>query len=319
MLSLQKLISPPVTRILAQSAKMSSVPMSKFDDRHIDYDKLLHNLASAKQTLNRPLTLTEKVLYSHLADPKTKDIVRGSSYLNLNPDRVAMQDATAQMAILQFISSGLPRVAVPSTVHCDHLIVALKGGSEDLAAAEVSNKEVYDFLSSASAKYGIGFWKPGGLFFMTMFKQITTIHIILENYAYPGVLLIGTDSHTPNGGGLGGLCIGVGGADAVDVMAGLPWELKCPKVIGVELTGKMSGWTSPKDIILKDTLLSPDHGCKYDQLIKIDLNTLEPHVNGPYTPDLAHPISQAGSFFHFITACSSFYLRNVCFCQLTAS
>ncbi|VDL90790.1 unnamed protein product [Schistocephalus solidus] len=307
---------------------MSSVPMSKFDDRQIDYDKLLHNLASVKQT-----------------------------YLHLCPDRVAMQDATAQMAILQFISSGLSRVAVPSTVHCDHLIIALKGGSEDLAAAEVSNKEVYDFLSSASAKYGIGFWKPGS----------GIIHqIILENYAYPGLLLIGTDSHTPNGGGLGGLCIGVGGADAVDVMAGLPWELKCPKVIGVELTGKMSGWTSSKDIILKvadiltvkggtgavieyfgpgvdsisctgmaticnmgaeigattsifpfndrmvdflratgrkgiadlalpnkDTLLSPDRGCKYDQLIQIDLSTLEPHVNGPYTPDLAHPISQA--------------------------
>lgn len=171
-----------------------------------------------------------------------KDIVRGQSYLKLNPDRVAMQDATAQMALLQFISSGLPKVQVPSTIHCDHLIEAQKGGDKDLARAKDINSEVYKFLGSAGAKYGLGFWKPGS----------GIIHqIILENYAFPGVLLIGTDSHTPNGGGLGGLFIGVGGADAVDVMAGLPWELKCPKVIGVKLTGQLSGWTSPKDVILK--------------------------------------------------------------------
>lgn len=168
--------------------------------------------------------------------------MRGTSYLKLRPDRVAMQDATAQMAMLQFISSGIPRVQCPSTIHCDHLIEAQVGGPKDLARAVDTNKEVYNFLATAGAKYGVGFWKPGS----------GIIHqIILENYAFPGVLLIGTDSHTPNGGGLGGLCIGVGGADAVDVMAGLPWELKCPKVIGVRLTGSLSGWTSSKDVILK--------------------------------------------------------------------
>lgn len=305
--------------------------------------------------LNRPLTLSEKVLYSHLDNPEEQDIVRGESYLRLRPDRVAMQDATAQMAMLQFISSGLPKVAVPSTIHCDHLIEAQKGGATDLARAKDINKEVYNFLQSAGAKYGVGFWKPGS----------GIIHqIILENYAYPGVLLIGTDSHTPNGGGLGGLCIGVGGADAVDVMADVPWELKCPKVIGVHLHGELSGWTSPKDVILKVAgiltvsggtgaiveyfgdgvtslsctgmgtvcnmgaeigattsvfpynermanylkstgradianlatantgLLTADAGCEYDQVIDIDLSTLEPHINGPFTPDLAHPLSE---------------------------
>nr|XP_023026808.1 probable aconitate hydratase, mitochondrial isoform X1 [Leptinotarsa decemlineata] len=269
-----------------------------------------------------------------------------------------MQDATAQMAMLQFISSGLKRVAVPSTIHCDHLIVAQEGGVKDLARAKELNKEVFNFLASAGNKYGVGFWKPGS----------GIIHqIILENYAFPGLLMIGTDSHTTNGGGLGGLCIGVGGADAVDVMANIPWELKCPKVIGVRLTGKLSGWTSPKDIILKvadiltvkggtgsiieyhgpgcdsvsctgmaticnmgaeigattsvfpynsrmfdylkatrrakianeankykTVLLSPDEGAKYDQIIEINLDTLEPHVNGPFTPDLASPISKLG-------------------------
>jgi aconitate hydratase len=181
-------------------------------------------------------------LYSHLSEPESQEIVRDQSYLKLHPDRVAMQDATAQMAMLQFISSGLPKVQVPSTIHCDHLIEAQLGGDKDLARAKDINKEVYNFLATAGAKYGVGFWKPGS----------GIIHqIILENYAFPGVLLIGTDSHTPNGGGLGGLCIGVGGADAVDVMAGIPWELKCPKVIGVKLTGHLSGWTSPKDVILK--------------------------------------------------------------------
>lgn len=337
----------------AQKVALSRLEQDKF----IDYDKQEHVLKIVRDRLGRPLTLSEKVLYSHLDDPKNEVIERGTSYLKLRPDRVAMQDATAQMALLQFISSGLPRVAVPSTVHCDHLIEAQIGGEQDLQRAKDINAEVYDFLSSVSAKYGVGFWKPGS----------GIIHqIILENYAYPGVLLIGTDSHTPNGGGLGGLCIGVGGADAVDVMAGMPWELKCPKVIGVKLTGKLSGWTSPKDIILKvagiltvkggtgaiveyfgpgvdsisctgmgticnmgaeigattsvfpfnyrmqdylkatnradiadlansyKNLLSADPNAQYDQVIEIDLDKLEPHVNGPFTPDLAHPISKLG-------------------------
>merc|ERR1712241_158651 len=301
---------------------------------------------------------SEKILYSHLDEPATQDIERGESYLRLRPDRVAMQDATAQMAMLQFISSGLPKVAVPSTIHCDHLIQAQIEGNQDLERAKDINKEVYNFLATAGAKYGVGFWKPGS----------GIIHqIILENYAFPGLLMVGTDSHTPNGGGLGGLCIGVGGADAVDVMADIPWELKCPKVIGVKLTGELSGWTSPKDVILKvagiltvkggtmsiieyfgpgvdsisctgmgticnmgaelgattsvfpfnqrmadylaaterqhiadeagkysSSLLSPDADCKYDQVVEIDLSPLEPHVNGPFTPDLATPISQLG-------------------------
>lgn len=188
------------------------------------------------------MTLAEKIVYGHLDDAANSELVRGESYLKLRPDRVAMQDATAQMAMLQFISSGLPQVAVPSTIHCDHLIAAEKGGPEDLAAAKELNKEVYNFLATAGAKYGVGFWKAGS----------GIIHqIVLENYAYPGLMLIGTDSHTPNGGGLGGVCVGVGGADAVDVMAGIPWELKAPKVIGVKLTGELSGWASPKDVILK--------------------------------------------------------------------
>lgn len=332
--------------------------MSKFDSKeYLPYEKLSNNLEVVKKRINKPLTLAEKVLYSHLDNPKAQDIERGVSYLRLRPDRVAMQDATAQMAMLQFISSGLARVAVPSTIHCDHLIEAQIGGVEDLKRAQDQNKEVYNFLKTAGAKYGVGFWKPGS----------GIIHqIILENYAFPGLLMIGTDSHTPNGGGLGGLCIGVGGADAVDVMANIPWELKCPKVIGVKLTGKLSGWTSPKDIILKvadiltvkggtgaiveyhgpgvdsisctgmaticnmgaeigattsvfpfnnrmhtylkatgradiaqeadkyKSLLTPDNGACYDQLIEINLDQLEPHVNGPFTPDLAHPISKLG-------------------------
>jgi aconitate hydratase len=333
--------------------------MSKFDKgSEMPYPKLVKNLEVVRARLNRPLTLSEKVLYSHLDDPAGQDIVRGESYLRLRPDRVAMQDATAQMAMLQFISSGLPKVAVPSTIHCDHLIQAQIEGKKDLARAKDINKEVYNFLATAGAKYGVGFWKPGS----------GIIHqIILENYAFPGLLMVGTDSHTPNGGGLGGLCIGVGGADAVDVMANIPWELKCPKVIGVKLTGKLAGWTSPKDVILKvagiltvkggtgaiveyfgpgvdsisctgmgticnmgaeigattsvfpfngrmadylvaterkgiadlaseyqGALLSPDPNCHYDQVIEIDLSTLEPHVNGPFTPDLATPISKLG-------------------------
>jgi len=330
--------------------------MSKFDQNSpMPYEKLVKNLEVVKARLNRPLTLSEKILYSHLDDPANQDIERGESYLRLRPDRVAMQDATAQMAMLQFISSGLPKVAVPSTIHCDHLIQAQIEGQQDLARAKDINAEVYNFLATSGAKYGVGFWKPGS----------GIIHqIILENYAFPGLLMVGTDSHTPNGGGLGGLCIGVGGADAVDVMADIPWELKCPRVIGVKLTGKLSGWTSPKDVILKvagiltvkggtmsiveyfgdgvdsisatgmgticnmgaelgattsvfpfnqrmvdylaaterqgiadeaskykESLLSPDPDCKYDQVVEIDLNTLEPHVNGPFTPDLATPIS----------------------------
>ena len=336
------------------------VAMSRLEpetDLSNNYQVLDENLKVVRERLNRPLTLSEKILYSHLDEPKTQDIERGVSYLRLRPDRVAMQDATAQMAVLQFISSGLPKVAVPSTIHCDHLIEAQVGASEDLAKAKDINREVYDFLGSASAKYGIGFWKPGS----------GIIHqIILENYAFPGALLIGTDSHTPNGGGLGGLCIGVGGADAVDVMANIPWELKCPKVIGVKLTGKLSGWTSPKDVILKVAdiltvkggtgaiveyhgpgvdsvsctgmgticnmgaeigattsvfpfnsrmadylkatgredisglaekyihILEADAGCEYDELIEINLDELEPHVNGPFTPDLGTPISKLG-------------------------
>ncbi|XP_026728964.1 aconitate hydratase, mitochondrial [Trichoplusia ni] len=339
------------------TAAAAQVAMSKLDKNPLPYDKLSKNLEVVKKRLGRDMTLSEKVLYSHLDDPKGQDIERGTSYLRLRPDRVAMQDATAQMAMLQFISSGLPRVAVPSTIHCDHLIEAQIGGDKDLARAKDLNKEVYKFLETAGAKYGVGFWKPGS----------GIIHqIILENYAFPGLLMIGTDSHTPNGGGLGGLCIGVGGADAVDVMANIPWELKCPKVIGVKLTGKLKGWTSPKDVILKVAgiltvkggtgaiveyhgpgvdsisctgmaticnmgaeigattsvfpynsrmeaylkstgrhdiaatansykhLLTPDAKAPYDQLIEIDLSTLEPHVNGPFTPDLANPISKLG-------------------------
>jgi len=322
---------------------------------YINYKKMSENLGIVRSRLQRPLTYAEKVLYSHLDDPHGQDIERGTSYLKLRPDRVACQDATAQMAILQFMSAGMPSVQTPTTVHCDHLIEAQVGGEKDLARANDINKEVYDFLASSTAKYNIGFWKPGS----------GIIHqIVLENYAFPGGLMIGTDSHTPNAGGLAMAAIGVGGADAVDVMAGLPWELKAPKVIGVRLTGEMSGWTTPKDIILKvaglltvkggtgaiieyhgpgvnslsctgmgticnmgaeigattsmfpfndrmyDYLkatkrqnigdfsreyaaqLREDEGAEYDQLIEINLSELEPHINGPFTPDLATPISK---------------------------
>lgn len=305
--------------------------------------------------LKRPLTASEKILYAHLDEPEHQELVRGKSYLRLRPDRVAMQDATAQMGVMQFISSGLPKVAVPTTIHCDHLIEAQVGATADLNRAKDQNREVYDFLATAAAKFGMGFWRPGS----------GIIHqIILENYAFPGLLLIGTDSHTVNGGGLAGVCIGVGGADAVDVMAGIPWELKCPRMIGVRLTGALKGWASPKDVILKVAgiltvkggtgaiveyfgpgiesisctgagticnmgaeigattsifpytrrmaaylqatgrgaiaaladayapLLRPDPGCEYDQLVEINLSELEPHINGPFTPDLAHPISK---------------------------
>jgi len=345
-----------------QLATVSDAPLSRKVEmtnwekgHYINYKKMSENLGIVRGRLNRPLTFAEKILYSHLDDPHGQDIERGKSYLKLRPDRVACQDATAQMAILQFMSAGMPSVATPTTVHCDHLIEAQVGGEKDLARANEINKEVYNFLSTSCAKYNIGFWKPGS----------GIIHqIVLENYAFPGALLIGTDSHTPNAGGLGMAAIGVGGADAVDVMAGLPWELKAPKVIGVKLTGKLSGWTAPKDIILKvagiltvkggtgaiveyhgpgteslsctgmaticnmgaeigattsvfpfndrmyDYLsatkrqsigdfsreyaqeLREDEGAEYDELIEIDLNTLEPHINGPFTPDLATPISK---------------------------
>ncbi|KAB8204296.1 aconitate hydratase mitochondrial [Aspergillus parasiticus SU-1] len=336
---------------LDKKVEMSNVEKGNY----INYKKMSENLEIVRKRLSRPLTYAEKILYSHLDNPHEQDIERGVSYLKLRPDRVACQDATAQMAILQFMSAGMPSVATPTTVHCDHLIEAQVGGEKDLARANEINKEVYDFLASATAKYNIGFWKPGS----------GIIHqIVLENYAFPGGLMIGTDSHTPNGGGLGMAAIGVGGADAVDVMAGLPWELKAPKVIGVKLTGELSGWTTPKDIILKvaglltvkggtgaiveyhgpgvnslsctgmgticnmgaeigaTTSLFPyndrmydylkatkrqhigdfarsyqkelreDEGAEYDQLIEINLSELEPHINGPFTPDLATPISK---------------------------
>ncbi|BFZ56463.1 Aconitate hydratase mitochondrial [Savitreella phatthalungensis] len=334
----------------------TQVPMSIHENnKFVNYKRIQQNVDIVKRRLNRPLTYSEKLVYGHLDDAENQEIERGVTYLKLRPDRVACQDATAQMAILQFMSAGLPQVAVPTTVHCDHLIEAQVGGPKDLAKANDINKEVYDFLSSSSAKYNVGFWKPGS----------GIIHqIVLENYAFPGGLMIGTDSHTPNAGGLGMIAIGVGGADAVDVMADIPWELKCPKVLGVKLTGKLSGWTSPKDVILKvagiltvkggtgfiveyfgpgveslsctgmgtvcnmgaeigattsvfpfnermaeylrstkrtnianyakafGNYLKADEGCEYDQVIEIDLDKLEPHINGPFTPDLATPISK---------------------------
>ena len=325
------------------------------------YAQLPGKVEAARKLLGRPLTLAEKTLYSHTFDTAAKAYERGRDYVNFSPDRVAMQDATAQMALLQFSTCGRDKVAVPSTVHCDHLIQAKTGAQQDLATALDVNKEVYDFLSSISNKYGIGFWRAGA----------GIIHqVVLENYAFPGGMMIGTDSHTPNAGGLGMIAIGVGGADAVDVMAGLAWELKMPKLIGVKLTGKMNGWTSAKDIILKvagiltvkggtgaiveyfgegadslsctgkaticnmgaeigatcsmfgydekmgdylrgtnradvaelangvmsdlraDKEVYDNPAAFYDQLIEINLSELEPYVNGPFTPDLATPISQ---------------------------
>src|ERR1700739_2259485 len=207
------------------------------------YANFSSKVDAARKVVGKPLTLTEKILYAHLWDGNaTQAYERGKSYVDFAPDRVTMQDATAQMALLQFMQAGRPKVAVPSTVHCDHLITAKYGAEQDLPAANTESKEVFDFLASVSNKYGIGFWKPGA----------GIIHqVVLENYAFPGGMMIGTDSHTPNAGGLGMIAIGVGGADACDVMAGLPWELKFPKLIGVKLTGKLSGWTSAKDVILK--------------------------------------------------------------------
>ena len=214
----------------------------KLENIEAIYQKISTSVEKARKVLNRPLSLTEKLLYGHLYDEvPSKPYQRGRDYVNFRIDRVAMQDATAQMALLQFMTAGRPTSAVPATVHCDHLILAKEGVSADLQSALSQNAEVYDFLQSVSAKYGIGFWKPGA----------GIIHqVVFENYAFPGQMMIGTDSHTPNAGGLGMLAIGVGGADAVDVMSGIPLELKMPKIMGVELTGKLSGWVSPKDIIL---------------------------------------------------------------------
>lgn len=326
------------------------------------YARMPERIEAARKMLGRPLTLSEKILFNHLWDGAApQNYKRGADYVDFAPDRVAMQDATAQMALLQFMQAGRAKVAVPSTVHCDHLITAQNGADTDLQVANTESKEVYDFLASVSNKYGIGFWKPGA----------GIIHqVVLENYAFPGGMMIGTDSHTVNAGGLGMVAIGVGGADACDVMAGLPWELKWPKLIGVKLTGKLNGWTAPKDVILKvaglltvkggtgaiveyfgegainmsctgkgticnmgaeigattSTFGYDDSMARYlsatgradvaelanqvrehltadpevynnpndyfDQVIEIDLNTLEPHLNGPFTPDLATPISK---------------------------
>jgi aconitate hydratase len=326
------------------------------------YNEWPERISHSREMLNRPLTLTEKILYAHLdAYQDRKVFKRGADYVSFNPDRVAMQDATAQMALLQFMQAGKKRVSVPTTVHCDHLIQAREGALKDLAAASQANKEVYDFLASVSAKYGIGFWKPGA----------GIIHqVVLENYAFPGGMMIGTDSHTVNAGGLGMIAIGVGGADAVDVMAGMPWELRFPKLIGVRLTGMLSGWTSAKDIILKvsgiltvkggtgcileyfgdgamnisctgkgticnmgaeigattslfgydekmseylkgtgrsevaaladqlapdltgDREVYNDPEKYFDQVLEINLSELEPHINGPFSPDKAWPLSR---------------------------
>ena len=326
------------------------------------YANFPERVAAARKVTGKALTLTEKILYAHLWQGNATDTFeRGNSYVDFAPDRVAMQDATAQMALLQFMQSGRTAVAVPSTVHCDHLIEAKVNSKTDLSRAVNESSEVYDFLASVSNKYGIGFWKPGA----------GIIHqVVLENYAFPGGMMIGTDSHTVNAGGLGMIAIGVGGADACDVMAGLPWELKMPKLIGVKLTGKLSGWAAPKDVILKvagiltvkggtgavveyfgegainmsctgkgticnmgaeigattstfgyddsmsrylkatgreeiaaladnikehltgDADVYTNPSAYFDQVIEINLSELEPHLNGPFTPDLATPISK---------------------------
>ncbi|OBZ78764.1 Homocitrate dehydratase, mitochondrial, partial [Grifola frondosa] len=330
------------------------------------YGRLLQNLAIVRKLLSdRPLTLAEKILYSHITDPEaslaTGGLTRGETYLQLSPERVAMQDASAQMALLQFMSAGMSSCAVPASIHCDHLIQAVDGAASDLKRSIVSNEEVFNFLESAARKYGIEFWKPGS----------GIIHqIVLENYAAPGMLMLGTDSHTPNAGGLGMLAIGVGGADAVDALTGTPWELKAPQVVGIHLIGKMNGWATPKDLILhlagkltvrggtgrileyfgpgvfnqsctglatvanmgaevgattstfpytpsmraylnatgrapvaraadeaaSKGFLAADEGAQYDEVIEIDLSELEPTINGPFTPDLATPLSKFGSF-----------------------
>ena len=328
------------------------------------YQKMKARLEKIKARLNRPLTFAEKVLLGHLDDPDDAELLAGESYMNLRPDRVGLQDVTGQMAILQFMQAGKATAAVPTTVHCDHLIVAYNGATDDTGEAVISNKEVYDFLRTSSSKYGLGFWGPGS----------GIIHqVILENYAFPGLLMIGTDSHTPNAGGLGSFASGVGGADAVDVMAGFPWEVLYPKLIGVKLTGELNGWTAPKDVILKlagiltvsggtnavleyfgpgtkaisatgkaticnmgaelgattsifpydermatylnatdrpelaaladkyQAMLVADDDVEanpekyFDRVVEIDLSTLEPHLVGPHTPDLARSISDVAA------------------------
>ena len=268
------------------------------------YSNYLSKIVDAKSFFNRPLTYTEKILFSHLSEDLQSMPERTKTFCTLSPDRVAMQDATAQMALLQFINSGMQTTAVPTTVHCDHLITAIKGAEDDLDNALLTNKEVYDFLKSVCAKYGIGFWKPGaGIIHQT----------ILENYAVPGTMMIGTDSHTPNAGGLGMVAIGVGGADAVDVMTNSPWEVNWPGIIGVKLTGQLSDWASPKDMYeyleatyrkdiadladeIKNHLKADDDVHEnpekyYDEVIEINLSELEPHIVGPYSPDLSREIS----------------------------
>jgi aconitate hydratase len=328
------------------------------------YGRLAERVALGREREGRALTLTEKILWNHLDDPQTAGTERARSYTDFRPDRVAMQDATAQMALLQFMTAGLPEVALPSSVHCDHLIQAKVGANTDLAFAEDVNSEVYEFLRTVSSKYGIGFWKPGS----------GIIHqVVLENYAFPGGMMLGTDSHTPNAGGLGMVAIGVGGADAVDVMTGFPFNVRYPKLIGVHLTGELSGWAAPKDVILEvariltvsggtgaiveyfgpgaqsisatgkaticnmgaeigattsvfayddamarylkssgreaiadaanavahdlraDDEVLANPGAFFDQVIEIDLSTLQPQINGPHTPDLAHKLSEVGA------------------------
>ncbi|KAH9049482.1 aconitate hydratase [Lactarius hengduanensis] len=356
--SLRRLPTSGLTRSLATQASVPEKPCSSITPPYI---VLLNNLTKVRKHLKRPLTLAEKILYSHLHDADgigSSGIQRGSTYLQLQPERVAMQDASAQ---LQFMSAGLDRTIVPTSIHCDHLIQASTGADSDLQRSIASNQEVFEFLESAAKKYGIEFWGPGS----------GIIHqIVLENYAAPGMLMLGTDSHTPNAGGLGMLAIGVGGADAVDAMTGTPWELKAPQITGIHVTGKLNDWATPKDLILylagKLTVkggtgrileyfgpgifnqsctglatianmgaevgattstfpytpsmqaylhatrrgpvaraadeaaakgfLSADAGAEYDELIEIDLSKIEPTINGPFTPDLATPLSKFASF-----------------------
>lgn len=358
-------------RSLATQANYSGLQVpSDFTSRTPPYEKLISKLEVVSKIVgNKPLTLAEKILYSHLVNPEESlascqgqlSNIRGQQYLKLNPDRVAMQDASAQMALLQFMTCGMSSTAVPASIHCDHLIVGKDGAEEDLTKSIATNKEVFDFLQSCGEKYGIQFWGPGS----------GIIHqIVLENFSVPGLMMLGTDSHTPNAGGLGAIAIGVGGADAVDALTGTPWELKAPKIMGVKLTGQLSGWTTPKDVITKlagiltvrggtgyiveyfgegveslsctgmaticnmgaeigattstfpyqdahrryliqtgrepiskaadvankqFNFLRADEGAQYDEIVEINLLELEPHVNGPFTPDLSTPISKFGA------------------------
>lgn len=367
------------TRASARAARSAAISVrslatnsievpQEYQSRTPPYSKLIEKLSIVNKIINKPLTLAEKILYSHLVNPEESlascqgqlSNIRGEIYLKLNPDRVAMQDASAQMALLQFMTCGMASTEVPASIHCDHLIVGKDGADDDLTRSIATNKEVFDFLQSCGEKYGIQFWGPGS----------GIIHqIVLENFSVPGLMMLGTDSHTPNAGGLGAIAIGVGGADAVDALTGTPWELKAPKVMGVKLTGHLSGWSSPKDVITKlagmltvrggtgyvveyfgegvkslsctgmaticnmgaeigattstfpyqeahrrylvqtdrepiaraaDAVneqfqfLRADEGAQYDKVVEINLSELEPHVNGPFTPDLSTPISLFG-------------------------